>query len=97
MIDKYIVGTFFASLFAFTFLYILRQNNKNKKKIKDKTTFKAQNNTILGRHDFNGECSPEKIGSGSDIIIVGAGVAGAALAYTLGKVCTIHTCSLFRP
>lgn len=33
----------------------------------------------------NGICSHEAEGS-TDIIIVGAGVAGAALAYTLGKV-----------
>ena len=28
-----------------------------------------------------------------DVIIVGAGVAGAALAHTLGKVCPYHVCS----
>lgn len=33
----------------------------------------------------NGTCSREVAGT-TDIIIVGAGVAGAALAYTLGKV-----------
>ncbi|KAK9902548.1 hypothetical protein M0R45_001485 [Rubus argutus] len=32
----------------------------------------------------DGECRPE-YGSGSDFIIIGAGVAGAALAHTLGK------------
>ena len=33
----------------------------------------------------NGTCQPETAGS-TDVVIVGAGVAGAALAYTLGKV-----------
>lgn len=83
--DNYIVCTFLVSLFAFLFLFILRRNNNNnntRKKTFEKgysREFKIQ--TSAGK----GECSPGN-GSGDDVIIVGAGVAGAALAYTLGKV-----------
>lgn len=33
-----------------------------------------------------GECGSEKLDGDADVIIVGAGVAGSALAHTLGKV-----------
>ncbi|XWS45103.1 hypothetical protein CRYUN_Cryun15aG0107900 [Craigia yunnanensis] len=81
--DNYIVGTFLVSLFGFAFLFILRRNNNRKKKIeKGSREFKIQNDAV-NCPDI-GECSPE-YGSGDDVIIVGAGVAGAALAHTLGK------------
>lgn len=38
-----------------------------------------------------GECRSEKRNGDADVIIVGAGVAGAALAHTLGKVVRFKT------
>ena len=82
--DNYIVGTFLVSLFGFAFLFILRCNNNRKKKTeKDSREFKIQTDAV-NCADIGG-CSPE-YGSCDDVIIVGAGVAGAALAHTLGKV-----------
>ncbi|KAL0412646.1 UNVERIFIED_CONTAM: Squalene monooxygenase SE1 [Sesamum radiatum] len=81
MIDQYILGGFVASLVAFVLLYNLPRKTR-------KTNHKGSK---VGRGD---ECiKTSAVGGGSgteaagdtDIIIVGAGVAGAALAYTLGK------------
>ncbi|KAJ4714674.1 putative Squalene monooxygenase [Melia azedarach] len=80
--DQYIVWTFFASLIGFFLLFILRLNGKNKSK-KDTGNYKIQND-IVKRSSNDGDSSPEN-DSRTDIIIVGAGVAGAALAHTLGK------------
>ncbi|XVF61407.1 hypothetical protein PTKIN_Ptkin08bG0127100 [Pterospermum kingtungense] len=81
--DNYIVGTFLVSLFGFVFHFILRRNNNIERKIKKGSTeFKIQTDAVNGTN--RRECLPEN-GSGDDVIIVGAGVAGAALAYTLGK------------
>ncbi|KAL9378697.1 hypothetical protein Peur_030032 [Populus x canadensis] len=80
VIDKHnvLVGTFF----AFLFLYILRQNIWKREKIRKRTTLKIQNDSAVSvlRHENGGGFS-----SADDVIVVGAGVAGAALAYTLGK------------
>ncbi|MBA0851239.1 hypothetical protein Goshw_015987, partial [Gossypium schwendimanii] len=85
--DNYIVGTFLVPLFAFLFLFILRRynnnnndNNTRKKRFEKGYSREIKTQTGAGK----GECSPGN-GSGDDVIIVGAGVAGAALAYTLGK------------
>ncbi|XP_037497987.1 squalene epoxidase 3 isoform X2 [Jatropha curcas] len=80
VIDKYILGTFFASLFGLFLLCILRLNFKNKNKSKDITTTATTTSTTQ-----NDNVRRPENGSGRDVIIVGAGVAGAALAYTLGK------------
>lgn len=88
--DQYIVWTFFASLIGFFLLFILRLNGKNKSK-KDTGNYKIQND-IVKRSSNDGDSSPEN-DSRTDIIIVGAGVAGAALAHTLGKV--ILLCSSY--
>ncbi|KAK4405147.1 Squalene monooxygenase SE1 [Sesamum angolense] len=80
MIDQYILGGFVASLVAFVLLYNLRRKTRKTNKV-----------SKVGRGD---ECiktsavgggSGTEAGGDADIIIVGAGVAGAALAYTLGK------------
>lgn len=80
MIDKHsaLVGTFFALLF----LYILRRNTRTREEIRKRTTMKTQNDSTVSvsRQENGGGFS-----SGDDVIVVGAGVAGAALAYTLGK------------
>ncbi|KAJ6379011.1 hypothetical protein OIU78_029098 [Salix suchowensis] len=80
MIDKHsvLVGTFF----AFLFLYILRRNTRTREEIRKRTTMRTQNDSTVPvlRQENGGGFS-----SGDDVIVVGAGVAGAALAYTLGK------------
>ncbi|KAG8478455.1 hypothetical protein CXB51_028378 [Gossypium anomalum] len=82
--DNYIIGgTFLVSLFGSVLLFILRHDSYREKKIeKGSTKFEIQTDTVTGTEI--GKCSPEN-DSGDDIIIVGAGVAGAALAHTLGK------------
>ncbi|XP_022740801.1 squalene monooxygenase-like isoform X2 [Durio zibethinus] len=81
--ENFIVGTFLVSLFGFVFLFILRRKNNRKRKIeKGSREFKIQTDAVNST-DI-GQCSPEN-GFGDDVIIVGAGVAGAALAHTLGK------------
>ncbi|XP_059638603.1 squalene monooxygenase SE1-like [Cornus florida] len=66
---------FFVSLLGFILLHILRDRSKRnrQKKATSSTAFEIRGN--------NREFCPDK----SDVIIVGAGVAGAALAHTLGK------------
>ncbi|KAJ0041192.1 hypothetical protein Pint_27840 [Pistacia integerrima] len=79
-VDQYIIATFFASLAGFLLLFLLRRNDKKTTK-KDAGTYKIGNDIVhsaVGNGDYS---SPD----GTDVIIVGAGVAGAALAHTLGK------------
>lgn len=77
VLDQFIIGTFVASLFAFVFLYVLRRSSndviRNKSK-KNRGLVVSQNDAVSRKDD-----------SGTDVIIVGAGVAGSALAHTLGK------------
>ncbi|MBA0560968.1 hypothetical protein Golob_017835, partial [Gossypium lobatum] len=82
--DNYIIGgTFLVSLFGSVLLFILRDDSYREKKIeKGSRKFEIQTDTVTGTE--TGKCSPEN-DSGDDIVIVGAGVAGAALAHTLGK------------
>lgn len=80
MIDQYILGGFVASLFGFVLLYNLRR--KMKKNEGSKLVHKDQ--CIKTSND--GIHLPAVDVGRTDVIIVGAGVAGAALAYTLGKV-----------
>ncbi|KAK3211024.1 hypothetical protein Dsin_015730 [Dipteronia sinensis] len=84
-LDQYIVATLFASLFGFIFIFVLRRNINNNKKLKKdaEDNNKIQSNIVQSSIN-TGDSSPE-IGSGVDVIVVGAGVAGAALAHTLGK------------
>ncbi|OWM82078.1 hypothetical protein CDL15_Pgr001652 [Punica granatum] len=74
----YIVGgtLLLGSLLGLLFYSVLRQGRKNGKK-GEKGVNETRGPEIL---------SPRKSGSGpADVIIVGAGVAGSALAHTLGK------------
>lgn len=73
LFDEYIVGGFIASLLAVAFLWSRRRENKSL----PENGVTAVTTTVA----VAGECR-----SDSDVIIVGAGVAGAALAHTLGKV-----------
>ncbi|KAK9949208.1 hypothetical protein M0R45_004741 [Rubus argutus] len=91
-INPYVVWTFFISLLSFLLFSVLRGRNngsaataKGKEKVKNMN--KRSENHISEecvKSCSDGECWPE-YGSGSDFIIIGAGVAGAALAHTLGK------------
>ena len=78
MVYQYIVGGVLASLLGFVLLYGFKGK---------KTTRASMEITRNGcvKTSGNGTCQPETAGS-TDVVIVGAGVAGAALAYTLGKV-----------
>ncbi|XP_026388482.1 squalene monooxygenase-like [Papaver somniferum] len=70
---QYILGGILASLIGLLFLLKLNGNKKNKKnEIRDECVKSSINGDLRSNGD-------------TDIIIVGAGVAGAALAYTLGK------------
>ncbi|XP_051144271.1 squalene monooxygenase SE1-like [Andrographis paniculata] len=79
MIDQYILGGFVASLFGFVLLYNLRRNVRRTKVSKAV----RKNESVKGSAAGGGRTVDD--GGDADIIIVGAGVAGAALAYTLGK------------
>lgn len=72
LFDEYIVGGFIASLLAVAFIWGRRRENKSL----PENGVTAVTTTVA----VAGECR-----SDSDVIIVGAGVAGAALAHTLGK------------
>ncbi|XP_068343407.1 squalene epoxidase 3-like [Pyrus communis] len=85
-VDPYILWTFFASLLGFLALSVLRRRNSghaksNAQKNKSNTTI-VQDKSINSSDD--GEFPPIH-GSDTDVIVVGAGVAGAALALTLAK------------
>nr|QIW91914.1 squalene epoxidase [Panax japonicus] len=73
LIDQYFLGWIFAFLFGF--LLLLNFKRKREK----------NNSTEFGTDDSNGYYTPENIAGSTDVIIVGAGVAGSALAYTLAK------------
>ncbi|PRQ48274.1 putative squalene monooxygenase [Rosa chinensis] len=90
-IDPYVVWTFFASLLGFLLLSLLRRRNYGNATAEDKGMVKNKNKTTENhvseecvKSSGNGDFRQE-FGSGTDVIIVGAGVAGAALAHTLGK------------
>lgn len=80
VIDQWILGAFLASFCGFLLLY---------SKIGRKTT-KKYRASKFGRKDDSGSSSISghrwhELDNGTDVIIVGAGVAGSALANTLGK------------
>ncbi|XP_027179092.1 squalene epoxidase 3-like isoform X1 [Coffea eugenioides] len=80
--DKYIAGTFFASVFGFLILCILqlRSNKQYKQKPHaDRPCLDIRSNQMAVDECRTGW------DSATDVIIVGAGVVGAALSYTLGK------------
>ncbi|KAK4424283.1 Squalene monooxygenase SE1 [Sesamum alatum] len=79
MIDQYILGGFVASLVAFGLLYSLPRKTRKAKASKVVRTDECITTSAVAGG------SATEAGGDADIIIVGAGVAGAALAYTLGK------------
>lgn len=86
-VDPYVLWTFFVSLFGFVLLFVLRDRNKDNASVKRKTKKKLLENQAKSSSDGDFQAG---IRSGTDIIVVGAGVAGSALAHTLAKVGTWH-------
>ncbi|RVX23200.1 Squalene monooxygenase [Vitis vinifera] len=79
MFHPYILGAFFASVLGFL-LYALRDKER-----KDNRHRHHRADGLVTSSSEIGQCRQDD-GFGTDIIIVGAGVAGSALAHTLGKV-----------
>ena len=83
MVYQYILGgVVIASLVGFFILFSLGGRKRIRRasmEVKTKGGFVkiSRNGDVFG---------PEMAETGTDVVIVGAGVAGAALAYTLGKV-----------
>ncbi|KAM1382589.1 hypothetical protein FF1_034969 [Malus domestica] len=75
MVYLNIVCAVIASLLGFVFLCSLRRQKK---------ASAHQNGNCLKSCE-NGTCDEAKMVESADIIVVGAGVVGSALAYTLGK------------
>ncbi|GAA0150219.1 oxygenase [Lithospermum erythrorhizon] len=78
--EQYMLGTILATLLGIIGVYVffLKKNGaKNNNDIGASTTTTTTN--------IDGECRSGEHSGNADVIIVGAGVAGAALAYTLGK------------
>ncbi|CAI8618027.1 unnamed protein product [Vicia faba] len=81
---QYSLGGFLACILAFVFvLYSFAGKNK-KVKERGSSSIDVKSSGYAKTSSENGICSQEVEGE-TDIIVVGAGVAGAALAYTLGK------------
>ncbi|KAF3439096.1 hypothetical protein FNV43_RR17371 [Rhamnella rubrinervis] len=81
-VDPYVLWTFFVSLFGFVLLFVLRGRNKDYASTKRKTKKNLLQDQAKSSSDADFQAG---IGSGTDIIVVGAGVAGSALAHTLAK------------
>lgn len=83
--NSYIVSTFFVSFLGFVILSILRRRT-NYSIPHSKKNASGINNAFKNRSDpTRGEFRPRYGSTDADVIIVGAGVSGAALAHTLGK------------
>ncbi|XP_013743641.2 squalene epoxidase 3 [Brassica napus] len=82
--DQFILATFFASLFALVLVFVLRRSSRDRKDDANSNRSKM-NRGLVAVSSQNDPVSTEEDDSGIDVIIVGAGVAGAALAHTLGK------------
>jgi len=74
---------------SFAFLYFVYSFGA--KKVTDSSLNHVKSNECKKKSSENGTCSHQAAES-AEIIIVGAGVAGAALAYTLGKVQGFYSC-----
>lgn len=93
MDNKYIAGTFFASVFGSLVVYILRLRSSQLKS-KQKAHANGPGFEIQSDQMAVDKCRSGKE-SDTDVIIVGAGVVGAALSHTLGKVESLSTCDLY--
>lgn len=89
MADQYILGSIFASILGIVLVYVLfvKKNGRRSSIDGGETT----GTTTIAAADSR-ECRSRD--DEVDVIIVGAGVAGAALAHTLGKVLFVPHLSL---
>lgn len=67
-------------------VFVLFSFAEKKRKKKKALCSKWVRSNWVAKISENGKCQTEDDAGSAEIIIVGAGVAGAALAYTLGKV-----------
>ncbi|XP_021767667.1 squalene monooxygenase-like [Chenopodium quinoa] len=81
LLDQYIIGVggVIALLLTVTFVWNIRSSKRRENKCSSENGVPGVTTTAV----FAGECRSDV--TSSDVIIVGAGVAGAALAHTLGK------------
>ncbi|XP_073310116.1 squalene monooxygenase SE1-like isoform X1 [Primulina huaijiensis] len=82
--DEYIVVTLFAFTLGVVLFYVLRRKTVESARKRDRENAAVDNGYEIRSEQMKGERRPDE-GSDPDVIVVGAGVAGAALAYTLGK------------
>lgn len=79
-----VISSFVLLISVFSFYALLVKPRRNSNKVLDPTTSKIHHDrtvtSTVGSLNINGGDNV------SDVIVVGAGVAGSALAYTLGKV-----------
>nr|AOV62783.1 squalene epoxidase [Morus alba] len=80
MADPYTMGWILASLLGLFALYYLFVNNKNHR---EASLQESGSECVKSVAPVKGECRSKN--GDADVIIVGAGVAGSALAHTLGK------------
>nr|DAD48242.1 TPA_asm: hypothetical protein HUJ06_018179 [Nelumbo nucifera] len=80
MIVECVFAGIVASLLGFVLLY--RSLGRKEEEEIRRATVEIRNECV--RSSINGECRSES-SQNTDVIIVGAGVVGSALAYTLGK------------
>ncbi|KAK6939757.1 Squalene epoxidase [Dillenia turbinata] len=88
MVDQYIGSAIIASLLAFIFLYILNLKKKRNQRRRDSmqtTMAMMRDECVKSTITTADECRSKNGDDAVDVIIVGAGVAGSALAHTLGK------------
>jgi hypothetical protein len=83
MADQCMPGWILATLFGLSAIYYLVTKKKEQRANKD--LLEARSESVNSIATTSGECRSSNV-SDVDVIIVGAGVAGAALAHTLGKV-----------
>ncbi|KAK9163597.1 hypothetical protein Syun_004499 [Stephania yunnanensis] len=82
---EYIVGALVASLLGFLFFFNLHDRRRRRWDSGEEELGFDQIRDECVKSAANGECGSDKM-SAVDVIVVGAGVAGSALAYTLGKI-----------
>ncbi|RDX66123.1 hypothetical protein CR513_55144 [Mucuna pruriens] len=80
MLDPYVIGWILCSVLSLFALYSLTFAGTSHRPSPEKRTELSETVTTTA-----GECRSENSNGDTDVIIVGAGVAGAALAHTLGK------------
>lgn len=81
MMDLYLLGWILSSVLSLFALYSLVFSGKRNSAASVKPSQRGESVTTDA-----GEIKSEKLNRDADVIIVGAGIAGAALAHTLGKV-----------